>query len=113
LKTQEPKFIASEEITWLKKDGSEVRVVARVGTPYQMGGGGWRCPAQLEGADSRYPDVVGESSMQAISLAMRLIASRLGHLLEDGERLVYSDGTRWDRDSLRAVFGAIDEPDRD
>jgi hypothetical protein len=114
LKTPEPQFIATEEITWLKRDGSEVQIVARVGVPYAMNGGGWRCPAELEGADSRYPDIAGESSMQAINLAMRLIASRLGHLLQDGERLVYSGdrGSSWDIQSLRAVFGAFDEPDK-
>jgi hypothetical protein len=109
----EPKFIAAEEITWLKKDGLPVQVVARVGTPCLTHDGTWRCPAALEGADGRCPDVAGESAMQAMSLAMRLIASRLGHLLEDGEHLAYCDGTTWDTDSLEAVFGAIDAPERD
>jgi hypothetical protein len=51
---------------------------------------------------------MGEGSLQALSLAIRLIASRLGHLLEEKEELVYPDDrSRWDLACHTSVFGAI------
>lgn len=108
MRTSAPAFIASDELLWLKADGTEVRLIARVGTPYRVDDH-YRCPVELEGLDSRYPDVAGESSMQALCLATNLLATRLTHLLEEGERLVYvkddQSGSDWDVATLNAVFG--------
>ncbi len=45
--------------------------------------------------------------MQALSLAMGLIKTRLGHLLEDGESLYYPEDKEslFDIQCLDAVFG--------
>ena len=108
MRTDVPSFIASDELLWLKADGTAVRLVARVGTPYRVDDH-YRCPVELEGLDARYPDVAGESSMQALCLATSLLATRLTHLLEEGERLVYvkddQSGSDWDVATLNAVFG--------
>ena len=65
----------------------------------------------LEGIDGRYPDIVGHGSLQALSLAIRLVAKRLSHMLEDNAQLVYpSDGNDripWDWSSHAALFGII------
>jgi len=107
MRIPEPTFIASQRLVWIKADGSENEVVASVGVPYGDGGGTFFCPVELLGVDGRYPDIGGEGSLQALSLAIRLLSTRLGHLLASGERLVHpADRSPWSADSLRAVFGA-------
>lgn len=101
-------FIATQSILWLRPDGTEVMIEAKIGTPYVSEGQTWACPACLEGVDGRYPDVVGEGSFQALSLATRLIANRLGHMLQDGAQLVHPvDRSPWDWSAHAAVFGGI------
>jgi hypothetical protein len=106
LKVENPTIIATEEIVWLRAEGDEVLIQAYIGKPYEQVGT-WACPAALIGVDGRYSDIVGESSMQALQLAIRLIRQRLGHLLDAGEVLVYQDDRdrRWDLDSMNTVFG--------
>ena len=107
METSEPRFIASYELRWLKADGSEVSVTARVGIPYESGDGEYRCPVEIEGFDGRYPDIAGASSLQALCLAIQLLANRLNDLLQEGGRLVYPDdsSTEWRSDSLNSLFG--------
>jgi hypothetical protein len=107
MQTSQPRFIASDELIWLKADGSEVIVTARVGTPYPTTGTEYRCAVELEGFDGRYPDIAGEGSLQALCLAMRLLARRLQDLLQAGGRLVHRDdrSVDWDSDSLKNMFG--------
>jgi hypothetical protein len=101
-------FIATQSILWLRADGTEMMIEAKIGAPYLVDDQTWACPASLEGVDGRYPDVVGEGSLQALALAIRLIARRLGHMLEDNAQLVYpSDRSPWDLSSHAAVFGAV------
>jgi hypothetical protein len=108
LKIENPVYIATEEILWVRADGTEVLIQACVGIPYKSTNA-WACPAALVGVDDRYPDIVGESSFQALNLAMRLIRQRLGHLLDAGEVLTYpiDRSERWDLDSLDVVFGRV------
>lgn len=99
-----PRFIASDSILWLRADGSETLIEARIGEPYQVDAGTWACPAVLDAVDGRYPDIVGGSSLQALSLALDLIATRLGHMRADNAQLVYpEDRTPWDSSSLAAL----------
>jgi hypothetical protein len=99
--------IAKQELLWIRKDGSEVTVVAQIGMPYRVDECSWACPAELLGVESQYPDMHGVSSMQALNLAIRLIRTRLGHLLEDSEALYYpGDGEeKLDTDSMNSIFG--------
>lgn len=110
MRVADPSFIASEELVWLKADGSEVKLIAMVGIPYKVDEDLFRCPVELVGLDERYPDIAGGSSMQALCLATSLLATRLRHLLDDGERLVYAEDrdrnqSTWDVASLNAIFG--------
>ena len=106
MNVENPALIASMEMLWLRENGTEVSVQVSTGLPYEDQGA-WACPAALTGVDNRYPEVVGSSSRQAIRLAIRLLRQRLGHLLEPGAVLVDLDerDSRWDIDSLNAVFG--------
>ena len=107
MRTSNPQFIASEPLVWIKADGSEESVTARVGIPYADQNGTYFCPVELQGIDGRYPDIGGSGSMQALCLATRLLATRLGHLLEMGERLVYATERTQDLTaaSLDTLFG--------
>ena len=103
-----PRFIASEDILWLRADGSETLIEARVGEPYQVDTVTWACPAALDGVDGRYPDIVGGSSLQALSLALKLIATRLGHMLADNAQLVYpEDRSPWNSLSLAPLKSVV------
>ena len=109
MRTEAPVFIATQSILRRRSDGAEVMIEAKIGTPYMVNERTWACPACLEGVDGRYPDIVGEGSFQALSLAIRLIANRLGHMLEDSAQLVYpGDRSPWDWSSHAAVFGATE-----
>lgn len=74
--------------------------------PYADGDWTFFCPVELAGVDGRYPDIGGSGSMQALCLAIRLLSTRLGHLLAKGERLVYAADRSidWNVESLNAVF---------
>jgi hypothetical protein len=98
--------IAREELVWVRRDGSEVSVTALTGAPYKIDGIGWACPTELSGVDSQYPDMRGGSSMQAICLAIRLIKTRLGHLLDDNETIYDIDDRteKWDQARLAVAF---------
>jgi hypothetical protein len=106
MNVESPVIVATSEILWLREDGREVVIQAIIGLPYEQDGN-WACPVALVGVDERYPDIIGESSMQAIHLAIRLIRQRLGHLLDAGEVLVDQSerDNRWNVASLNAVFG--------
>jgi hypothetical protein len=101
-----PNFIANEKLLWIKKDATEVVIQAFVGVPYQYEEA-WACPAALMGLDDRYPDLIGESSIQSLTIALRLIRQRLGHLVDIGDVLVYPNekNTHWSSSALDAVFG--------
>lgn len=108
MRTETPKFIATQSILWLRSDGTEMMIEAKIGAPYMVDERMWACPASLEGVDGRYPDIVGETSLQALALSIRLIASRLGHMLEDNAQLAHpADRSLWDLSSHAAVFGAV------
>lgn len=113
MRTDTPVYIATESILWRRPDGSEVMIEARIGAPYLVDESmqTWACPACLAGLDGPYPDIVGQGSLQALSLAMQLIAKRLAHLLQDNAQLAYpgegDDHLPWDWTSHAALFGAI------
>ena len=104
MRIDSPKIIAAECILLLRSDGTEVTVEAKIGEPYQISSDSWACPAALEGVDGRYPDIEGASSLQALSLALKLIATRLGHMLEDNGQLMYpEDRSPWDLSTFLGI----------
>ena len=108
MQTETPVFIATESILWLRSDGTEIMIEAKIGAPYMVDERSWACPACLEGVDGRYPDIVGGGSLQALALAIRLIGRRLGHMLDDNAQLVYpGDRSTWDLLSHGSIFGAV------
>lgn len=57
--------------------------------------GAWTCLAASIGVDRRYPDIGGDSSIQELQLAIRLIRRCLGRLLSacEGSRAAHLLGT--------------------
>jgi hypothetical protein len=105
-RTDTPNFIASYELTRLKADGSEGRLVARVGVPYRIGEHEWACAVDLDGDVGRAVDIRGGSSMQALCLAIGFLRTRLGHLVAKNERLQHAGGgDDWGLDEIDLVFG--------
>ena len=108
MQTEQPGFIAEETLFWAQPDGSDKRIVARIGTPYTDDGEVWRCAVELDGGIGRLSDQAGDSSMQALTLATRLVATLLLDMLERGEQLFHADGDRgqpWTPEGLPIVFG--------
>jgi len=106
--TEAPTFIAIQPILWRRPDGTEIMIEAKIGAPYRVDNQAWACPAALDGVDGRYPDIVGEGAIQALSLAIRLIGTRLGNMLADNAQLMHPvDRSAWDWPSHAAVFGGV------
>ena len=73
-------------------DGTEHDVVLRVGLPTPAPGGEWRAAVTLGVLESRVHDIAGIDAWQAMTLAMRFAATRLGHFAEDGWRFYWERG---------------------
>lgn len=104
-----PSFIAEDAFVWVRRDGEQTMLQARVGAPYRVSDDLWACPAELAGLDGRYLDIYGVSAMQALSLAVNLVGTRLMHLIEEGEHIAYADepATKLQAQHLLAVFCQI------
>jgi hypothetical protein len=105
LRIETPTWVAEHALVWHKRDG-EVTVVARLGRPYRVEEQCWACPVALDGIDGRYPDHQGVSALQALTLAQRLLATRMLQLVDAGERFMQAgDENVWDRTVVEAIFG--------
>ena len=62
--------VCASEYVFRFRDGSEKPVRIRVGHPYQDTTSVWACPIEMAGFERRYPDIRGEDSVQALSLAI-------------------------------------------
>lgn len=106
MRTQMPKFIASDNLIWVQPDGSESVISINVGLPYQIDSESWACPVELDGVDGRYSDILGESSLQCLCLAIALVAKRLQDLIDHNEKLLYSkDRSLFDLQLFNVIFG--------
>lgn len=98
--------IATDRLLWIQRDGAEVMVDVKIGRPYCDADDVWACPVALEGLDGPHPDIFGETSLQALALALELARLRLAQLLREGERLFYPDGREpFDEAGLTVLFG--------
>jgi hypothetical protein len=88
--------------TWFARgpDGTPHVVTLVVGLPTRQRGGHWSAPVSLAGLEAGTRQVAGADGAQAITLALRFVASRLEafadagwtfHVTEHGPRLVIDD----------------------
>jgi hypothetical protein len=82
------------ERTWfaISPDGAEHDVVLRIGVPTHMPEGEWRTAVSLGALESRTHAIVGIDPWQAVSLAMRFVATRVAHFAEDGWQFYWERG---------------------
>ena len=98
--------VAAREFLLGFRNGRKKRVRARVGKPYRVSTGEWACPVEIRGFESRYPDISGGDSMQALCLATSLIRMRFEDFLSKGGRVLDTDDdSEWDRTAVMAIFG--------
>jgi hypothetical protein len=101
-------IVGSADFVFLYADGTKRVVQLRIGMPYRIAEVEWACPCELAGFESRYPDIHGGDSMQALCLAVSLVRRRLEDFIEKGGKILDADdGTEWPLDSLRAMFGDV------
>ena len=84
--------IAKAELVRVRANGERVSIVAEIGQPYQAPQGDWRTPVSLHGLDGRLSDICGEDSLQSLALAVEMVHRRLASIVEDGDRLLDTDG---------------------
>ncbi len=82
--------IATESMVLTTADGERKTITVMVGRPY-ADGEAFRCPVKVTGLEPQYVDIAGETSLQALCLALRLVRQRLEHQLETGSSLLYPD----------------------
>src|SRR5687768_9870795 len=73
-------------------DGTEHSVVLRVGIPERRPDGLWSASVSLGALDSHPSSIYGDDSWQAIQLAMRFIATRVGHFGNGGWQFFWERG---------------------
>ena len=102
-------WIAEEEVVFVQPSG--IRSVGRiaVGLPAQGPENAW-CPIALDGLE-RIGPIAGETTLQALLLAISFLGMRLHDFLSRGGRVLYPDQTEGDV-VLSALFGPLlREPD--
>jgi hypothetical protein len=106
MKTDRPRFIASQELIWLLSNGTERAFSVNIGEPYQIDARTWGCPVSLEGLHGRQNDTVGMGSLHALSQAISSVGQFLGHLIDNGEKFIYpEDRSPIDKRFLASMFG--------
>lgn len=74
-----------------RPDGSVTEISLIVGAPYRLPGEPetWACPCELTGLYSRFVDICGGSSLQALCLALSLLRKLLEAEIERGGRISF------------------------
>jgi hypothetical protein len=75
-----------------------------IGQPYPRPDGSWACPVELSGLHDRLHDMIGEDSLQALCLAMRLCGKLLTAFVESGGHLRNEGDDPEDSFPLEAYF---------
>lgn len=78
----DPAMSLVDELLLIRSDGSETRLTIRIGLPVKRGDD-WACPCEVAGLEAQYPDITGVNPIQAMSLALRLVRSRLSSVVEN------------------------------
>lgn len=100
------KFIASQELIWLLSNGKEIPFCVNVAEPYEIDASTWACPILLDGLEAHPRNIHGVSSLQALCQALSHVGHFLGHLMDNGEKFLYSrDRSVFDKHFLSSIFG--------
>lgn len=83
--------LCTESLLLHRPDGSVSEISLIVGAPYRLPGEPetWACPCELTGLYSRFVDICGGSSLQALCLALSLLRKLLETEIERGGRISF------------------------
>lgn len=101
-------YIASIDLLAVDAGGTRTPVALRVDAPVQLSPDEWRCAVRLDGLHDSLVPIHGADSLQALCLALRLVASLLREFVTQGGRLFNADAgadaveAEW---PLEAYFG--------
>jgi hypothetical protein len=99
--------VATADFLMTRPGGEVSRVTVRIGRPYVVSDGEARCPVEVRGLDSQYPDISGTDTLHALVLAISLVRRRLEHALDTGCSLADPDGgDAYSRAELASLFAA-------
>ena len=79
---------AMTEFMCVRPTGERVTVTVAVGHPYPTKAGDWACPIEIAGLHGRLKDIIGIDSLQALSLAIRVVRDLLTSFVAGGGRIV-------------------------
>src|ERR1700756_2633514 len=95
--------VVASDVFVAQKPGEErVELRVEVGTPWQEEPHVWACPVSVTPLYKKLQEARGDSSLQALCLAVSLARSLLEGFVEDGGHLTYPSGGAVD---LKATFG--------
>jgi hypothetical protein len=103
---REPTWIAERAVVFVHPDGRRRDGRIAVGLPYLVSDVQARCPLILEGLETFPPQIAGDSTLQAMLLAIRLAARRLHDFRARGGRIEYPADEGGGDVDLDALFGA-------
>ncbi len=94
MQTETPEWLAEEVVTYRKLGGDPIKGAIRIGKPYDNHDGSWACPVDLGPIGGRTCDIIGGNSMQALSLAVKLIGFVIQSVIDNTNCcLMMSDGS--------------------
>jgi len=105
------KPIASLDLLAVDASGLRTAVALRVGVPEPAATGEWQCMLRVDGLYDGLMPAAGEDSLQALCLALGLVASLLRDFLAGGGRLYFvQEGAEPSEESawpIEAYFGWV------
>lgn len=91
------KTIASLQLICERTSGDKFPVIIEIGKPYSIknkkGSLCAACPVTMIGLYEKIPDIIGEDTLQALTLAIRLVEQNLLCFKKNGGKIFYNDGT--------------------
>ncbi len=93
-------------MVFVHPDGRRCDGRIAVGLPYMVSDVQARCPLVLEGLETFPPQIAGDSTLQAMLLAIRLAAVRLHDFRARGGRIEYPSEEGGGDVDLDALYGA-------
>jgi len=103
---REPTWIAERAVVFVHRDGRRSEGRIAVGQPYMVSEVEARCPLVLQGLETFPPQIAGDSTLQAMLLAVRLAALRLHDFCGKGGRIEYPAEEGGGDVDLEGLFGA-------
>lgn len=100
-------WIASVDLVAVHPDGSRRPLTLRVAVPAPNADGIWACRAELVGLYDGLAPMGGEDALQALCLALGLVATLLRDFRAGGGRVEYPGGGEFPLEAYFGTFGTF------